>query len=158
MPVVNCAKADYYIRNVDSKIRMTSFTQEEGYVLKRRFELSHTRINIFWGLNNVYKKDLETILMPEFKNSEKEAVGNLTITETYDYLDGLVDTILFGLVRPHTVIVMGNIYEKNTGTNAEIESSREQQTGEPKNSEKDSAKEPVNKKDKKLKEGSNAKK
>ena len=99
---LNCAKTDYYIKNVDSKIRMTSFSNEEGYVLKRRFELSHTRVNMFWGLLNVYQKDLESILLPEFRNYEKEAVGNLTITEKYDFLDSLVDFILIGIVRPYT--------------------------------------------------------
>lgn len=109
---LNCAKTDYYIKNVDSKIRMTSFSNEEGYVLKRRFELSHTRVNMFWGLLNVYQKDLESILLPEFRNYEKEAVGNLTITEKYDFLDSLVDFILIGIVRPYTVILQGNVYEK----------------------------------------------
>ncbi|HMV43041.1 MAG TPA: hypothetical protein PK079_22770 [Leptospiraceae bacterium] len=110
---VNCAKTEYFTRNVNTQIRMNSFSDEEGYKLKKRFETSHTRINLFWGLvTTINKRDMEWILASELKDPDKEAIGNLTITEYYDFLDGLVDTVLFGLIRPYSVILRGDLYER----------------------------------------------
>lgn len=110
--ISNCAKTEYFLKSVDHKVRFTSFSEEEGYKLKKRFELSHTRINLFWGLTNVYKKDLDTILSPEFHNPEKEGIGNLSINESYDFFDSLLDFALIGIVRPYTVVIKGSLYEK----------------------------------------------
>ncbi|MBP9164045.1 MAG: hypothetical protein KBF99_12745 [Leptospiraceae bacterium] len=109
---VNCAKTEYYLKNVNHKVRLTSYTEEEGYKLKRRFDLSHTRVNMFWGIFRVYNKDLERILIEEFKNPETEAVGNLTITETYDLVDSLADLFTLGIVRLYSVKINGDLYEK----------------------------------------------
>ncbi|MCE9597279.1 MAG: hypothetical protein K8S54_04860 [Spirochaetia bacterium] len=54
---------------------------------------------------------LDDLLDEETKPGD--TIGNLKIRETYTGLDGLVDTILYGLVRPYTVIVTGTIYTRN---------------------------------------------
>ncbi|MCB1192196.1 MAG: hypothetical protein H7A23_24245 [Leptospiraceae bacterium] len=122
---INCAKTEYYIKDVNNKVRLTSFSPVEGYSLKRRFQITHMRVNLFWGLYEIEKKDLDSILRREFRNPETEAVGNLSITETYDFLDSLVDFILIGLVRPYSVVIRGEIYEKKAAPSKTPEDTKE---------------------------------
>ncbi len=95
----HCAKTSYYIKDAKSEIRMSAFTEEEGYLVDKRFEVSATRIQFFWGLENE-ELDLETILKEESiynSNLEDKAIGGLIITEEYSFLNSLADLFTVGL-------------------------------------------------------------
>ena len=60
---------------------------------------------------HVYNKDLDTLLSPILRSPETEAVGNLALTETYDFLDSITDLCTLGIVRLYSVKVKGDLYE-----------------------------------------------
>ena len=112
--IFNCAKTSYYIKDTNSDIRMSGFLEQEGYTIDKRFEVSSTRVQMFWGLEEV-ELDLETILKEEnIYNSENKdkAIGGLTITEEYGFLNSLLDLFTVGLFRPYSVEIEGWIYTK----------------------------------------------
>ncbi len=118
--IINCAKTSYYIKDPKSDIRMTLFTEKEGYSIEKRFEMSATRVQLFWGLEAL-ELDLETILKEENvynANLEGKAIGGLNITEEYSFLNSIFDLFTFGLYRPYTVEIEGWIYTK---TNIKVE-------------------------------------
>ncbi len=120
----NCAKTSYYTKEVDSKIRLTPFTEEEGYVLKKRFEASSTRHNFFWGLVIAKADDLETILRKENVydgNLKDQAIGNLVITEQYTFFNSLLDLIFIGIYRPYSVEIEGSLYSKKDNPSENLE-------------------------------------
>lgn len=68
-----------------------------------------TRIYLFWGTVLLSDVTLETLTANVSRN---EALGNMQIEERYDALDGFIDMILFGLVRPYSVILRADVYEQ----------------------------------------------
>lgn len=110
--LLNCAKTTYYLKDPNAKVRFSAFSEDEGYKIKRRFEKTATRINLFWGLTRYDEKDLDSLVMEELgRNREENAIGNLTVREHYTFLDSLVDFIVIGLVRPYSVTVSGIVYK-----------------------------------------------
>jgi hypothetical protein len=122
----NCAKTKYYTKDLSFNVRMTKFTENDGYILKKRFEVSHTRQHFFWGLLIAYSKDLESILEDELNiiNKSNIAIGNLNIIETYTFIDSLLDFALWGFYRPYTVKIEGELYEKISNSANELNNDR----------------------------------
>lgn len=114
---LNCAKTNYYLKDLNKNIRMSGYSEKEGYKAKRKFEINSTRINLVWGLVNYQDRDLDSLVATEWSNPEKEAIGNLTIIESYSFLDSLIDWLVVGLIRPYSVVLKGTMFEKvNTAT------------------------------------------
>lgn len=104
-----CAQTQYRVFDPNLKIRLSSLKNNQNYQLKRSFNVKHRRFYLLWGTIPVENKSLEELLRNEIRE-ENHIIADLQIVEEYDPIDGLIDTIIFGLVRPYSVNLYGNIY------------------------------------------------
>ncbi|MCZ8238145.1 MAG: hypothetical protein O9346_05890 [Leptospiraceae bacterium] len=119
---VGCAQTKYDLRTVDLNVRISSLKDSPEYKLKQRFELSSTRHNFFWGLS-YSGKSLEEILATEnvLPSSKAQAIGSLKITESYTFLNSIIDFFTIGIYRPYSVSIEGELYELVSKENEKLE-------------------------------------
>ncbi|TGM42863.1 hypothetical protein EHQ92_16175 [Leptospira biflexa] len=112
-----CANTSYYQTWGKQKVRLNGYTVEEGYQKIQSFNFSYTRVYLFWGLSNVRDQSLDEFLSEYYLKYPHTHIGDLKITEEYEFMDGVYDMITFGIVRPYTVHIRGNLYSQNKGNN-----------------------------------------
>ncbi|WP_226992962.1 hypothetical protein [Leptospira biflexa] len=112
-----CANTSYYQTWGKQKVRLNGYTVEEGYQKIQSFNFSYTRVYLFWGLSNVRDQSLDEFLSEYYLKYPNTHIGDLKITEEYEFMDGVYDMITFGIVRPYTVHIRGNLYSQNKGNN-----------------------------------------
>lgn len=105
-----CAVTRYQLSRPERPVRMTGYSEAEGYRMTRRFRVEVRRDNFAWGMSPDRSVTLDSILDRELK--QNEAAGSLKITEVYTFLNALFEFISIGVYRPYTVIVEGEAYEK----------------------------------------------
>ncbi len=128
-----CAGTRYQLIRPERPVRMTGYTEAEGYRMTRRFRIEMRRDNFGWGMSTDRNVTLDSILDRELKPTE--AAGALKITEVYTFVNALLDFITIGVYRPYTVIVEGEAYEKVS------QSPKEAPVGPPTDTPKDERKE-----------------
>lgn len=74
------------------------------------FDISYTRVYMFWGLSNIRDKSLDDLLANVYLKYPNANIGDLRITEEYEFSDGFFDMVTFGIFRPYTLHVKGNVY------------------------------------------------
>lgn len=112
--LAGCAETQYKVNSRDLVVRLNGFQKSEGFTKKREFEIKFRRYYCLWGLIRLTDRTLDDLLKEETRPGD--FVGNLQINEKYDFADGLVDTILYGLLRPYSVVVRGEIYMRSAVT------------------------------------------
>ncbi|WP_233441035.1 hypothetical protein [Leptospira biflexa] len=115
--LLQCANTSYYQTWGKQKVRLNGYAVEEGYQKIQSFNFSYTRVYLFWGLSNVRDQSLDEFLSEYYLKYPHTHIGDLKITEEYEFMDGVYDMITFGIVRPYTVHIRGNLYSQNKGNN-----------------------------------------
>ncbi|TGM45516.1 hypothetical protein [Leptospira vanthielii] len=116
--LVHCANTSYYQTWGKNKVRLNGFSANEGYMVSDTFDITYTRVYMFWGLSNIRDKSLDELLAELYLKYPNSNIGDLKITEEYEFSDGLFDLISFGIVRPYTLNLKGNIYSLTSGGNS----------------------------------------
>lgn len=114
MVLLNCANTAYYQTWGKNKVRLNSFSSSEGYTVKDSFDISYTRVYMFWGLSNIRDKSLDELLNEVYLKYPNANIGDLKISEEYTFSDGIYDLLTIGIVRPYTLHIKGNIYSQTT--------------------------------------------
>ncbi|EOQ94973.1 hypothetical protein LEP1GSC195_0764 [Leptospira wolbachii serovar Codice str. CDC] len=111
----HCANTSYFQTWGKHKVRLNGYTTAEGYTVADSFDLTYTRVYLFWGLSNIRDKALDELLAEVYLKHPNAQIGDLKITEEYEFWDGVFDMITFGIVRPYTLNLKGNIYAMTNG-------------------------------------------
>jgi hypothetical protein len=74
----------------------------------RSFDAEETAQYLFWGLVPIDVPTLQSMAPGGLQSDQ--VIGNLRITETNSFLDGLGAIITWGLYRPRLIEVEGTIY------------------------------------------------
>ncbi|MCW7492651.1 hypothetical protein ND861_09045 [Leptospira sp. 2 VSF19] len=111
-----CANTSYYQTWGTHKVRLNGYSANEGYAIIDSFEITFTRVYMFWGLSNIRDKSLDELLAEIYLKHPNTSIGDLKISEEYEFSDSIYDLVTFGILRPYTLHLKGNIYSKNTGS------------------------------------------
>ncbi|TGL16023.1 hypothetical protein [Leptospira meyeri] len=114
--LLNCANTSYYQTWGKSKVRLNGFSSNEGYSVTDSFRFSYTRVYLFWGLSNVRDKSLDELLTEVYLKYPNSHIGDLKISEEYEFSDGVYDLLTIGIVRPYTLHIKGNVYSQTSGS------------------------------------------
>lgn len=115
--LLQCANTSYYQTWGKQKVRLNGFSKEEGYQKIQSFNFTYTRVYLFWGLSNVRDQTLDEFFSELYLKYPNAHIGDLKITEEYEFMDGIYDLITVGIVRPYSVHIRGNLYATNKGGN-----------------------------------------
>ncbi|MCT8335585.1 hypothetical protein NUH30_18015 [Leptospira sp. 85282-16] len=115
--LIQCANTSYYQTWGKHKVRLNGFSANEGYSVSESFDITFTRVYMFWGLSNIRDKTLDELLTEVYLKHPNSSIGDLKITEEYELSDSFYDMFTFGILRPYTLHIKGNIYSYSKGSN-----------------------------------------
>lgn len=112
----HCANTSYYQTWGKHKVRLNGYAKAEGYIVVDSFDITYTRVYLFWGLSNIRDKALDELLADVYLKYPNSQIGDLKIAEEYEFWDGVFDMITVGTIRPYTLNLKGNVYTLTSGS------------------------------------------
>jgi predicted peptidase len=109
--LVGCQSMTYQVSSVQKTALGTPEAPSRRHV-ERKMKAHY----MFWGLLPVSRPDIAELALSE--TQQNEVLSNISIKEQNTFVDGLLAAITYGLYRPRTVQVSGDVFPKEVVSNA----------------------------------------